>query len=94
MLRNAKPGSKRHLAATASVKALGFRTDESNKATDDKGVCFRMRDTGECSYGKKCRYSHDKNKIKESKETKATMSVFSVPEASQDSDFAPHVNRS
>ena len=50
-----------------------------------------MRDTGECAYGKKCRFSHDKAKIKEAKEAKeakATVSVFSVPEATQDSDYA------
>ena len=31
---------------------------------------------------------HDKARLKEAKEAKAKMSVFSVPEASQDSDFA------
>lgn len=87
-LRYAKPGSKRHQAAKASMKAMGFKIDDSNKDDDEKGVCFRMRDTGECSYGKKCRYSHDKAKVKEAKEAKASMSVFSVPEASQDSDVA------
>ena len=87
-LRYAKPGSKRHLAAKASMKAMGFKIDDSNKADDEKGVCFRMRDTGECSYGKKCRYSHDKAKVKEAKEAKASMSVFSIPEASEDSDVA------
>ena len=87
VLKKANPNSKRYLAAQAAIQALGFKVDDSAEPKE-KGVCFRMRDTGECSYGKKCRYSHDKAKVKEAKEAKASMSVFSVPEASQDSDVA------
>ena len=86
-LKKANPNSKRYLAAQAVIQALGFKVDDSAEPKE-KGVCFRMRDTGECSYGKKCRYSHDKAKVKEAKEAKASMSVFSVPEASKNSDVA------
>ena len=92
VLKKGNPGSKRHQAALAAIQSLGFKVDDSAD-TKDKGVCFRMRDTGECTYGKKCRYSHDKARIKEAKEakeTKATVSVFSVPEATNDSDYALH----
>jgi len=92
VLKKANPGSKRHQAALAAIQSLGFKVDDSADAKD-RGVCFRMRDTGECSYGKKCRYSHDKARIqqaKEAKEAKATVSVFSVPEATNDSDYALH----
>ena len=90
-LKSAKPGTKKwRTARAAACHALGIKTDELIKASDvkEKSVCFRMRDTGECIYGSKCRYSHDKARLKEAKEAKAKMSVFSVPEASQDSDFA------
>ena len=90
-LKSSKPGTKKwRTARAAAAYALGFKTEESPKASEakERSVCFRMRDTGECSYGTKCRYSHDKAKLKEAKEAKAKMSVFSVPEASKDSDFA------
>ena len=90
VLRKANPSSKRYLAAQAAIQSLGFKVDDSADPKE-RGPCFRMRDTGECQYGKKCRFSHDKAKIKEAKEAKeakATVSVFSVPEATQDSDYA------
>ena len=90
-LKSAKPGTKKwRNARAAACHALGFKTDELAKDGEvkEKSVCFRMRDTGECIYGSKCRYSHDKARLKEAKEAKAKMSVFSVPEASKDSDFA------
>ena len=87
VLKKGNPGSKRHQAALAAIQSLGFKVDDSAD-TKDRGVCFRMRDTGECVYGKGCRYSHDKAKIKEAKEAKATVSLFSVPEATKDSDYA------
>ena len=90
-LKSSKPGTKKwRTARAAACHALGFKTDELTKASDvkERSVCFRMRDTGECIYGSKCRYSHDKARLKEAKEAKAKMSVFSVPEASKDSDFA------
>ena len=90
-LKSSKPGTKKwRNARAAACHALGFKTDELTKASDvkERSVCFRMRDTGECIYGSKCRYSHDKAKLKEAKEAKAKVSVFSVPEASKDSDFA------
>ena len=92
VLKKGKSGSKRHQAALAAIQSLGFKVEDSAD-TKDRGVCFRMRDTGECTYGKKCRYSHDKARIKEAKEAKeakATVSVFSVPEATNDSDYALH----
>jgi len=90
-LKSSKPGTKKwRNARAAACNALGLKPDELTKASDvkEKSVCFRMRDTGECIYGSKCRYSHDKARLKEAKEAKAKVSVFSVPEASKDSDFA------
>ena len=90
VLKKANPSSKRYQAAQAAIQSLGFKVDDSSDPKE-RGPCFRMRDTGECAYGKKCRFSHDKAKIKEAKEAKeakATVSVFSVPEATQDSDYA------
>ena len=90
-LKLAKPGTRKwRTARAAACHALGFKTDELGKDSEvkEKSVCFRMRDTGECIYGSKCRYSHDKARLKDAKEAKAKVSVFSVPEASKDSDFA------
>ena len=49
-------------------------------------MCFAYRDKGECKYGSKCRYRHDKDKICKEQEPRATLNVFSVNLANDKSD--------
>ena len=74
VLRKGKPGSSKHRAA---IKALGLKADStldaskdrttSNETKKHRGMCFDMRDKGECRRGSMCRFSHDAEKIKEAK---------------------------
>ena len=95
VLRKGKPGTPKHRSA---IKALGLRSDSTPDASKDKtpseeskksrGICFDMRDKGECRRGNKCRFSHDSTQIKTVKEQKASLSVFSVNMASTETDQA------
>ena len=60
-------------------------SDDSKKP---RGICFDMRDKGECRRGSKCRFSHDAEKIKEAKNLKASINVFSINMATDESDQA------
>ena len=93
VLKRGRPGSVRYRAA---VKALGINQDAkqdtprrkaaSRDAKDQSGVCFSFRDKGECKYGSKCRYSHDQAQIRMAQEEKASLNVFSVSLANDESD--------
>ena len=60
-------------------------SDDSKKP---RGICFDMRDKGECRRGSKCRFSHDTALIKEAKDLKASIKVFSINMATDESDQA------
>ena len=52
------------LKADSTLDASKDRTT-SDETKKHRGVCFDMRDKGECRRGSKCRFSHDAEKIKE-----------------------------
>ena len=95
VLRKGKPGSSKHRAA---IKALRLKADSTLDASKDRttsdetkkhrGVCFDMRDKGECRRGSKCRFSQDTARIKEAKDLKASIKVFSINMATDESDQA------
>ena len=47
-----------------------------------------MRDKRECRRGNKCRFSHDTTRIKKAKDLKASIKVFSINMATDESDQA------
>ena len=82
----------------AAINALGLKADSTLDASKDKttseeskkprGVYFDMRDKGECRRGNKCCFSHDSTLIEEAKDQKASIKVFSINMATDESDKA------
>ena len=93
VLKRGRPGSVRYRAA---IKALGIdqepkpdilkRKGITKDPKDRSGVCYSFRDKGSCKYGSKCRYSHDPAQIRIAQEEKASLNVFSVNLATDESD--------
>ena len=75
------------MKADSTLDASKDRTT-SDETKKHRGVCFDMRDKGECRRGSKCRFSHDAEKIKETKNLKASINVFSINMATDESDQA------
>lgn len=79
-----------------SLQALGLARDTFKRKSDHsktdsadredtkkpRSPCFAWRDKGKCKYGSSCRFEHDG--------AKATVNAFSVPMATDESDWADY----
>ena len=93
VLKRGRPGSVRYKAA---IKALGIDQDAkpdiprrlvpSRDPKERSRVCFTFRDKGKCKFGSNCRYSHDLDLIRKAQEEKASLNVFSVSLANDETD--------
>ena len=54
--------------------------DDGDDSKKTKVTCYSWRDKGKCRYGSKCKFEHEG--------AKATVNAFSVPLATDESDYA------
>jgi hypothetical protein len=57
-----------------SEEDFGLSFKETDKTQDSKKICYAFRDTGECQFGKNCKYEHVKGKFPQKLPHKANFS--------------------
>ena len=62
------------LQDTECEEDFGLSFKESGKIHDEKGICYAFRDTGECQFGKGCKYQHVKGKSQPKPQHRANFS--------------------
>ena len=61
---------------SASQERAGWRSEPNAGRSQGPPACNQMRDHGKCSYGDKCRFSHDPKVIAAAKKTAGKLCKF------------------